>query len=739
MAEKDHLKILEKGVRHWNNWRKREPDRRPDLRGADFTGKDFTGADFSKAWIQGTNFTKTKLKGAEFSKAEAGLTRLGETKLLVGLFFISVLLGFLILFCAALIGYFFTNQALGPQSKTNVFRLFAVVLFIIIFGSVKCLGLRLDLLGLIVSGTAILTAFGWLLAVAKAVVKEAHVISCDVTSCDVTSCDVTSWICWILDRDEAAALTIPVTALLAGAIMEALTLVTVAIVGRKIFGREEDLVGNKALVFSLAGVLFGIFLFPMSVIKEAMEMPMPSSGKCLPPKIDIYVRCVIAILVVTTLIFSVYLARTSSEGNALIFKGGVFFAAIGGTSFQGADLTDADFSQAMLRSADFRDYIDSRGETKKITKLIRTCWEKAKELDLVRPGVTYLRYEEVHDLLVKEVKKDREQKDGKKKEFKFLDLQGINLEDVNLTGSCFMDSDLSQANLRNTDLSGANLVRTKLYESDLTGATLTGACIEGWGISMTTKLDEVKCDFIFMKSPTAEEPDQKQERRPADKRRKFRPGEFASLVGVVTNTVDLVFQDGIDWEAFLLSFKELQDKYGEENIAVQAIEKKSGGAFVVRIEVPAEANKAVIESEAKELYKTELQKLEAQYRAELKSLEADHKGEIITLQNEIITLRKEHHTDILELAKLAASRPITVEAKEVTNRKIYAQEYKETHLHDKSRSIETRDSSTYYENYNPSQQTLAEAAAEIQKLLKQLEETNPNATEAEKVGAVNKN
>ncbi len=41
-------------------------------------------------------------------------------------------------------------------------------------------------------------------------------------------------------------------------------------------------------------------------------------------------------------------------------------------------------------------------------------------------------------------------------------------------------------------------------------------------------------------------------------------------------------------------------------------------------------------------------------------------------------------------------------------------------------------------NYAPEQkQTLAEAAAEIQQLLKQLEQTNPSATEAEKIAFVN--
>ncbi|NEO32864.1 MAG: hypothetical protein F6K36_21060 [Symploca sp. SIO3C6] len=40
-------------------------------------------------------------------------------------------------------------------------------------------------------------------------------------------------------------------------------------------------------------------------------------------------------------------------------------------------------------------------------------------------------------------------------------------------------------------------------------------------------------------------------------------------------------------------------------------------------------------------------------------------------------------------------------------------------------------------NYAPEQkQTLAEAAAEIQRLLKQLEETNPNATDTEKAAFV---
>ena len=129
-------------------------------------------------------------------------------------------------------------------------------------------------------------------------------------------------------------------------------------------------------------------------------------------------------------------------------------------------------------------------------------------------------------------------------------------------------------------------------------------------------------------------------------------------------------------------------EYGEQEVSIQAIEKKSDGAFVIRLNVPPEADKAEVESKAKQSYETKLQVLEAQYLTELKGLEARHK-------DEIITLHKEYNTEILELAKLAASRPI----KEMTNRKIYTDggDYRETHLHDESRTIETRDSSTYYE------------------------------------------
>ena len=213
----------------------------------------------------------------------------------------------------------------------------------------------------------------------------------------------------------------------------------------------------------------------------------------------------------------------------------------------------------------------------------------------------------------------------------------------------FNSAKLSGANLEGAILDGAILKDAILRQvlalvTNFKSATLTGACIEDWNINTETNLEGVICDYIYLKRD-------KQERRPSDPNRNFAPGEFTKLFQQALETVDLIFLDGIDWKAFLFSLKELQDEYGEENVGIQAIERKSGSAFVVRIEVPPDANKAEIESRAKESYETDLKVLEAQYRAELKGLDAHHK-------DEIISLRKEHNTQILELAKLAARTPI---------------------------------------------------------------------------------
>ncbi len=152
----------------------------------------------------------------------------------------------------------------------------------------------------------------------------------------------------------------------------------------------------------------------------------------------------------------------------------VAFAATGGTNFYGANLTDVDFNNAILRNTSFRKAI-----------LTRTCFKETQKLYLVQPDNTYIGNLYVQQLLITG--------QGDKKDFSGLNLQGINLQGANLIDASFMGTNLSHADLRGANLSGAKLVKAQLDETDFTGATLTGAYIEDWGITRSTKFDEVNC------------------------------------------------------------------------------------------------------------------------------------------------------------------------------------------------------------------------------------------------------
>jgi len=88
---------------------------------------------------------------------------------------------------------------------------------------------------------------------------------------------------------------------------------------------------------------------------------------------------------------SFYISRRALAGDEkdiFIRDLALNFAGIGGTSFKGANLTDSNFTRALLKSTDFRE-----------ATLIRVCWTET-ELELARLGKTYLQSRKMRDLLV---------------------------------------------------------------------------------------------------------------------------------------------------------------------------------------------------------------------------------------------------------------------------------------------------------------------------------------------------
>ncbi|WP_414755844.1 pentapeptide repeat-containing protein [Anabaena sp. CCY 9910] len=305
------------------------------------------------------------------------------------------------------------------------------------------------------------------------------------------------------------------------------------------------------------------------------------------------------------------------------------------------------------------------------------------------------------------------------------------LSNADLSEAILTNADLSEADFRKADLSRAILNRTIVLATDFTGANFTGVCIEDWNINSATKLNDINCLYIYLKSD-------QQERRPSSG--DFAPGEFTKLFQKTLETVDLIFRDGIDWQAFLISFQKLQVECSGEELSIQAIESKNDGTFVIRVNVPYDANKAEIEKYLKREYNLAVVAIEEKYKIKLQA------------KDEQIAIYRQHNTNLAEIVKLMAERPITniidvtakaesefmsEGSKQVFNNNLQGAQFGGGLVN--ADTVTANQIGGNITNYNPEQkQNLAEAAADIQQLLNQLSQTYPTATTSEKMSVVAK-
>ena len=664
MANKEQLRILKReGVEAWNQWRKNNPDKEINLRGADLREKNLSGVDFSKADIRSTNFTGATLGGAKFCKAKAGL----QKRWAIGLVIVS-------LFIAFVSGLFSTMSSLG---------------FLYVLSENARLNNDQKIISILI--LSVINIIFFYVTINKGLVAG------------ISSFAVAGGV--------AGGVAVAVTFAETGAFG------VVAFLG--VIAGAGGVAGGVALAGAVAGAVAGAGAFAFAVAVTVAVTTTVAASAVLAVGVVLAggvagafaVTLTVAVgVAVTFVLLSAYIGWRSIKGDerdALVRSFAVAFAATGGTNFQGANLTDANFTKARLKSTDLR----------KAT-LTRVCWYGAKMLDRVRPEETYLRNEPLRQLLITG--------EGQNQNFDRLDLRGINLQNANLQDASFIGTDLNRANLQNANLSGAKLVQTLLEGADLTRATLTGACIEDWGISNTTKLIQIDCDEIFLKLST-KEPLYRQ-RRPADQERNFEPGEFAKLAQKIPNTVDLVFKDGIDWQTFLKTFQELRVESDTGELPViQTIENKGDGAFVIRVKVPKQVDEAEYERKFRLKYelKLEAQDKEIKLLCEQKELYSQQ-IEDIRKNNEDI---RKNNTDLMGIVKTMAEKETT--KYDQRGAKINIGSYVDT-----AQSGSHQQGYANQTNYETPDQNLAEAAAEIQKLLEQLSQNNPTTTNRGKMKVV---
>ncbi|MGD1859964.1 MAG: pentapeptide repeat-containing protein [Leptolyngbyaceae cyanobacterium] len=188
---------------------------------------------------------------------------------------------------------------------------------------------------------------------------------------------------------------------------------------------------------------------------------------------------------------------------------------VGGTAFNGANLTNASFANAALNRTNFAN------SERCSTILTHVRWQGARQLDQVHPGTSNLWDPRVRHLLTYLKGLDH---NGQAP----LDLYDVDLRGSNLAGAKLHRIDLKRANLNGAtlagaELPGANLTRARCLGTDFTAAHLTGACLEGWHIDHTTVFQGIDCQYVFLKERPFD--NDYGDRRPRNPDDIFQPGD----------------------------------------------------------------------------------------------------------------------------------------------------------------------------------------------------------------------
>jgi uncharacterized protein YjbI with pentapeptide repeats len=618
-----------------------------NLRGRSFKGQDLTGANFSKADIRGASFTNATLKGANFTGAKAGI----QKRWTIGLFIVSWLPWAIAGFFSVSVGSFI-GDIFRANNSDNFIAGIAYLLVLLIFCIVTIRK------GLIAGLGALVVAAGVAFALAGALAKTG-----------------------VFARTGAIAFT--------GA---------GAFTGARVFAVGGAVAFVGAIAFTIAGAITfagarigarigaGVGVFAGAVpVAGAFVLAFARAG-AFPRAVAVAGTVAVAFTLFTAYIG--WRSLTENKQDVWIRSFAITFVATGGTSFFGANLTNADFTGATLKNTDLRK-----------ANLTRTRFYEAKKLDLARVDSLILSQPDILNLLVTG--------NGRNKSYIGANLKGANLIGADLKAANLKDADVTGATFAGACLEWANLTLVQAVGTDFTQAQMTGACVEAWNIESTTKLDNVDCRFIYLLENPQPGTDNR-ERRPNSG--EFQPGEFTKLFAEVLNTVDLIFRNGIDWKAFVTTFKKVQEENQDTELAIHSIANKGDGVVVVKLNVPDGTDKEKIHNDFMQNYQLALQAVEERYKVQLQAKDNE------------ITIYRQQSADMKEIVGLLANKSINVQVDNKVETKAM------TNSSDSSRKFEN--SGTINNSLNNSPINLGELSGTLTNTINEL----PPAPAPEKLG-----
>lgn len=529
-----------------------------NLQGQSFRNQDLSGLDFSNSYIRSTDFTGANLSQANFSNVQAGQQLHWYLCSLLIFICLSVAAGLIVGWGGGIVGYFMfvtdsSYQEGYQEGELSSLPIIAAILLppiLFLFANIlirKGLNSRLGAYLLIVASV---------LAICAAVLPDA-------------SSTIFALILFLFILCFVSATVIN---------------------GISIASASFSLGKNGAFVSLLINFLFT----PISMYEGAS---IDSLDQAKSKTLALLIAFTLSSL---SIALSFYVGRSAAledERYNLVYKLSVYFSSLGGTKFRSAICTDTDFSNSLLKSANFKQAI-----------LKRTKFFGAQGLRKALLGNGYLKDPKIRNLVVSGY--------GNGQNFDYQDLRDVNLEGSSLVNSSLIATNLCEANLRDADLSNSNLTQTQLYKADLGDTCLTGACIQDWGISTDTNLQGVKCDYIYMRN------EQDPCRKPDNLSEVFKPGDFADFITPIIKTldlykrqnvdprlaaktyktIDLFHREGIDPSAAAIALNRLAEQHPEAGLEVVALEGRRNERVRLQARVSSRADPSELSQEYSEHY-----------------------------------------------------------------------------------------------------------------------------------------
>ncbi|NEO74616.1 pentapeptide repeat-containing protein [Moorena sp. SIO3H5] len=296
--------------------------RKVNLRGQSFQGRNLSGADFSEADLRGANFKNAMLRGTKFRQAKAGLQRSWSIAILL-VSSIALILSGITSFYGGSYTAFIVNYVKGANL---IFAWIGLVAIIVLFVVILNQGIE--------TVQALVVGFVFAFAIAVALAGA-------------FSLAFPFALAFALGLPWVIALAVATT----GAAMEVF---------------DGVLVGILGLLVAVGGAVAGVYGI------QQLALPFARTGS-LGFQLASSLAGTLAFLLSLLGSYLGWDALNENPKHAWIRKNAIALAATGGTSFYNADLTDADFTGATLKSTDLRK-----------ANLTGTCLDNTSKLDLAR-------------------------------------------------------------------------------------------------------------------------------------------------------------------------------------------------------------------------------------------------------------------------------------------------------------------------------------------------------------------